>query len=256
MELNSLVNWILPVVLAVVILLLLYMYGTWTYTKWHKYNIPGPAPVPFLGNMIDIWKKGLFNASLDWRSKYGKTFGVYFMRDAMLLTNDIDILKEVFVKDFSNFSDRSQIPRRPLNYPINHSLPFENGDNWRRMRHTMTPTFSTSKLKLMGPYINRCCDNLSSALQRLSEKRELADVKRIFGAYTMDVIAGTGFGLKTDSLLDENNLFLKALTNMFQNTSSMSWRSVLLSLFPFLRRISNFSRLVKLLPSRYSLSTE
>lgn len=31
---------------------------------------------------------------------------VYFMRESMLLTNDLDIIKEVFLKDFSNFTER------------------------------------------------------------------------------------------------------------------------------------------------------
>ncbi|XP_025106021.1 cytochrome P450 3A21-like [Pomacea canaliculata] len=239
----EMVGWILPAVLVALILLLLYLYGTWTYTKWRKYNIPGPAPVPFLGNMMDILKKGLFNASLDWRRKYGKTFGVYFMRESMLLTNDLDIIKEVFLKDFSNFTERSNVPRRTAPYPLNLSVVFTMGDNWRRIRHTMTPTFSTGRLKLMGRYISRCCDNLSSAFQRLTEKQELADVKRIFGAYTIDVIAGTAFGLETDSLVRENNPFLKAIVKMFQKSKTLGWRSAFLTLFPFLSPVLLLLRL-------------
>ena len=34
-----------------------------------------------------------------------------------------------------------------LGYPYEGSLVFAKGDMWRRQRHTMTPTFSASKLK-------------------------------------------------------------------------------------------------------------
>ncbi|PVD25705.1 hypothetical protein C0Q70_13365 [Pomacea canaliculata] len=137
----------------------------------------------------------------------------------------------------------SNVPRRTAPYPLNLSVVFTMGDNWRRIRHTMTPTFSTGRLKLMGRYISRCCDNLSSAFQRLTEKQELADVKRIFGAYTIDVIAGTAFGLETDSLVRENNPFLKAIVKMFQKSKTLGWRSAFLTLFPFLSPVLLLLRL-------------
>lgn len=52
---------------------------------------------------------------------------------------------------------------------------------------------------------------------------------RIFGAYTIDVIAGTAFGLETDSLVGENNPFLKAIVKMFQKSKTLGWRSAFLS---------------------------
>ena len=39
---------------------------------------------------------------------------------------------------------------------------------------------------------------------------------RLFGAFTLDVIAGTGFGLDTNSLVDNHgNLFLDSVARLF-----------------------------------------
>ncbi|XP_025106014.1 cytochrome P450 3A24-like isoform X3 [Pomacea canaliculata] len=233
-------DWIVPIGMVLVIIVLVYMYGTWTFSHFSNRDIPGPKPVPFFGNTLEIWRKGIFEVARDWQRQYGKIFGVYFMRSPVILTTDLDIVKEVFLKDFTNFTNRGEVSKRAKPYPMNFSLAFAEDDTWRRLRHTMTPTFSTGKLRLMDPYISRCCEGLSHFLQRLTEKGELVDVKRVFGAYTIDVIAGTAFGLETDFLKNENDAFLHAAMNMIRKSSTFGFLEGISMIFPFLRPVFSF----------------
>nr|KAG5689587.1 hypothetical protein BaRGS_021108 [Batillaria attramentaria] len=59
----------------------------------HGHTPPGRVP-------------GFFPCLREWSKQYGKVFGIYFMRRPVLMTTDVDILKEVFIKDFANFPDR------------------------------------------------------------------------------------------------------------------------------------------------------
>ncbi|XP_070188004.1 cytochrome P450 3A21-like [Littorina saxatilis] len=233
MVVETFLSWALPLTLCVVALLLLWVYGNWPYNTWSQLGIPGPKPVPFLGNVGDLKEKGAFDATLGWCKKYGKVFGVYLMRDPVLFTTDLDILKEVFIKDFNNFSTRGLIPRL-VRYPVKASLVFVNGDTWRRQRHTLSPTFSASKLKLMSGFISRCCENLLDAIHTLTVEGKALDVKKIFGAYTLDVVAGTGFGFETNSLKEVDNVFLQNVSRLLASSTSLSLSAFIAGIFPAL----------------------
>ncbi|PVD25703.1 hypothetical protein C0Q70_13363 [Pomacea canaliculata] len=92
----------------------------------------------------------------------------------------------------------------------------------------------------MDPHISRCCEGLSRFLQRLTEKGELVDVKRVFGAYTIDVIAGTAFGMETDFLTNENDAFLHAAMNMIRKSTTFGFLEGFLLIFPILRPAFSF----------------
>ena len=63
---------------------------------------------------------------------------------------DLDILKEVTVKQFDNFQDRPAAPdllRKKSGTP--RGLFNGRGDYWKRIRITLSPTFSASKMKMV-----------------------------------------------------------------------------------------------------------
>ena len=43
-------------------------YGTSTYTYFSDQGIPGPKPLPFIGNMWGIWREVIKNGSVDFYS--------------------------------------------------------------------------------------------------------------------------------------------------------------------------------------------
>lgn len=45
----------------------------------------------------------------EWTKKYGKTFGYYEGHTPMIVTSDLDLIQEIFIKQFNNFSARRVI---------------------------------------------------------------------------------------------------------------------------------------------------
>lgn len=41
-----------------------------------------------------------------WTQKYGKVYGFYEGHLPILVTSDVDVIQEVFIKQFTNFSPR------------------------------------------------------------------------------------------------------------------------------------------------------
>ena len=80
-----------------------------------RYGIPlGPKPTLFLGSLPEFVKKGMFQMDVDNVQKYGKFFGSFIGNIPTVMVSDPDMIKEIAVKQFSNFQDRMQslvIPR-------------------------------------------------------------------------------------------------------------------------------------------------
>jgi cytochrome P450 len=72
------------------------------------------------------------------------------------------------------------------------------GDEWRRARNIMTPTFTSGKMKMMMSLMNECVDELVRSFGKKADSDEDINVKDIFGFYTMDVVAKCAFATTTD----------------------------------------------------------
>ncbi|VDI18298.1 Hypothetical predicted protein, partial [Mytilus galloprovincialis] len=107
-------------------------------------------------------------------------------------------------------------------------------NHWKFLRSTISPTFSSGKLKLMVPKIQRCCTDLVENIQQHSDQGEPVDMKEVCGAYTMDVIASTAFGIDVNSKKNPNNAFVKhakqaALGQIFKP------QLLIIMIFPFVK---------------------
>jgi len=72
-------------------------------------DLPGPTPLPFLGNALDTIKsRGQMHLQFDdYYKKYGRLFTVYlFSRTPAIVVSDPEMLRELFVKEFHSFHDR------------------------------------------------------------------------------------------------------------------------------------------------------
>ncbi|KAK7476967.1 hypothetical protein BaRGS_00031826, partial [Batillaria attramentaria] len=83
----------------------------------------------------------------------------------------------------------------------------------------------------MLPVVKRCCRNLVAHVSNKAERGEEVDAKTLSGAFTMDVIAGTGFGLDVDSLTNPDEPFVKVTNRILYPPS---WMISILFMLPFL----------------------
>jgi cytochrome P450 len=88
---------------------------------------------------------------------------------------------------------------------MDNALSMIRDDHWKRMRSIVSPTFSSGKLNKMKPIIDDCVQSLINDFNRLIKDNNEIDVKRVFGAFTMNVIIQVAFGTKVDALNDESH---------------------------------------------------
>lgn len=206
-------NWILTVILFCVTVLL---YSRWKHSVFRKYGIPGPPPTPFFGVSLRYNREGLALTDQDLAKKYGDVVGVYMGHSPMLLVSNPETIKEIMVKDFSRTPNRPKtfIPRNEMA----HTLINTDGDHWRFLRNTLLPTFSSGKMRMLEPLFKAKYEQLLDNLKERSKTGEPVEFKDVFGAYTLDVIASTGFGVDIDSQKNPDSEFVKNAKKFFNIT--------------------------------------
>lgn len=91
------------------------------------------------------------------------------------------------------------------------------GHEWRNLRVTLTPTFTSGKMKMMFPTIIDVGKQLQILLKDEVNKDE-SEVKDILARFTIDVIASVAFGIEANSLKNPKVEF-RTITEEFSNPS-------------------------------------
>uniref|UniRef100_A0A8C4LIY3 Cytochrome P450 3A n=1 Tax=Equus asinus asinus TaxID=83772 RepID=A0A8C4LIY3_EQUAS len=199
-------------VLLATSLVLLYLYGTYTHGLFKKLGIPGPTPLPFFGNVLS-YHKGIWDFDKKCFEKYGKMWGTYHGTKPVLAITDPDMIKTVLVKEcYSVFTNRR--PFGPFGF-MKSAISLSEDEQWKRIRTLLSPTFTSGKLKEMFPILGQYGDVLVRNLKKEAEKGKPITLKDIFGAYSMDVITSTSFGVNIDSLNNPQDPFVENTKKLF-----------------------------------------
>ena len=235
MEIASItINWDLlnTTNLLLVIFLMLLLYYVWPVWDHPLKHLPGPTPLPLLGNLLPYLLHGIPKTDLALIKKYGKTFRIHIGRDDALVVADVDILRKILVKDFVHFINRRQVYFRGL---LQDSLLLVSDSDWRRQRHELSPNFASGKLKKMMPQIVRCVKQLCS---NLDTKADSVDTKSLSGCFTMDIIASTSFGIDLDSQKNPKHPFVLHAKKMV-SVSNLNPVNLIMTFAPFLIPLLN-----------------
>nr|XP_042123640.1 cytochrome P450 3A11-like isoform X4 [Peromyscus maniculatus bairdii] len=152
----------------------------------------------------------------------------------VLAITDTEMIKNVLVKEcYSVFTNRQDFG--PLGFMCK-AITMAKDEEWKRIRALLSPAFTSGKLKEMFPIVEQYGDILVKYLRREAEKGKPIPMKEVFGAYSMDVITSTSFGVNVDSLNNPKDPFVEKARKLirfdFFNPIAMS-----VVLFPFLTPI-------------------
>uniref|UniRef100_A0A8C3LHJ5 Uncharacterized protein n=1 Tax=Chrysolophus pictus TaxID=9089 RepID=A0A8C3LHJ5_CHRPC len=220
------ITWLL----LVTFLSLLVLYGIWPYQTFKKLGIPGPRPVPFLGTFLR-YREGVLNFDQMCFEKYGKIWGIFDGRQPIMAILDPALIKTILVKEcYSTFTNRRVFG---LSGRLESAVSMAMDDQWKRIRTVLSPTFTSGKLKEMFPIIESYGEKLVKNIEKKVANEELLDMKSIFGAYSMDVVASTSFSVDIDSMSKPNDPFVTNIKKFLKFTF-LNPLLMFIVLFPFM----------------------
>ncbi|TFK10501.1 arginyl-tRNA--protein transferase 1 [Platysternon megacephalum] len=165
-------------------------------------------------------------------SEHSTNTGIFFDgRQPVLAILDPVIIKTILVKEcYTLFTNRRVLG---LSGDLESALTIATDEQWKRIRTVLSPTFTSGKLKEMFPIMNRYGEILVKNIQKKVDNDESLEMKSIFGAYSLDVVASTSFSVNIDSMNNPNDPLVayikKYLSFNFFNPLLLS-----VVMFPFL----------------------
>jgi len=144
--------------------------------------------------------------------KYGKIWRIYDGRQPLISVLDPKIIKTVLVKErYTAFTNRRAFPAPAI---LRNAVSMTQDEQWKRIRTVLSPTFTSGKLKEMFPIIKHYGEILIQNVQRKMENDEPIDVKEVFGAYSMDVVTSTSFGVNINSMNNPKDPFVMQIRKL------------------------------------------
>jgi cytochrome P450 family 9 len=203
--------WILIIIIIVIAIAL----GCYKIVDSHKYwirkGVVQGKPMFLLGDtwgiLIRKYSAPELNLQLYNIIPNARYCGIYQFLLPTLLIRDPDLIKQITVKDFDHFVDhRGFVPTEsdPL---LGKSLFSLSGMKWREMRSTLSPSFTSSKVKYLFSIISQNGEQFVKHFQEQDKDVVTVEMRDVITKFTNDVIANSVFGFDCNSLKEPNNEF-------------------------------------------------
>ena len=101
--------------------------------------------------------------------RYGRVYKMGFGRRPTIVITDPEMIKQITIKEFPKFQNR-WFPE--VNPPMSSFLFIAKDGQWKRVRTTLSPTFSATKLKEVIPLMEEASDVLTGKLTEAAETGE------------------------------------------------------------------------------------
>ncbi|CAG9828100.1 unnamed protein product [Diabrotica balteata] len=213
----------LQLVLIAIVIVLFYYYAIRPMNYWKKRGVIQGRPIWLFG---DNWK-ALFRLetfgqpyhtayNLDPDARY---VGFYQFTVPTLMIKDPKLLKEITVKDSEYFTNHRAIVPDEGDPLWTKNLLALKDQKWKDMRHILTPSFTSSKMKMMFTLMVECAENFVMHFHKKGQDVFDVSIKDVTTRFANDVVASTAFGIRTDSLEEQNNEFYLMGRDMTDFTS-------------------------------------
>ncbi|CAH0546533.1 unnamed protein product [Brassicogethes aeneus] len=226
--------------LLVTLVILVWFYFKQAYSYWKNKKIPYMKPVFPYGNLNSLLPRGLFIGLQskkyfdEFKKRNLKYGGVYAIATPMLVVNDVDIIKDILIKDFSHFTNRGFYHNQSGD-KMSSNLITQEGQKWKTLRTKFTPTFTSGKIKAMFNTMSKSAKNMIEFLDG-HENKEVVNINYLSEGYTIDVIGDNVFGLECNSFKTPETMFRKMARRSFEIDFILAANLCLAINFPNLAR--------------------
>ena len=179
--------------------LMFYLYTARKHSLFRRYGIPAARPSPFIGGFPSLTKRGIMGSEYDAVMEYGRLVGFFIGNLPTIFLTEPDIIREIYIKRFNDFPNRSKATYA-TQFWEQTILQTTQYNNWRFLRSTLTPGFTSGKLRKMDSIVNGCVDRTMGQLKQMTEESEqVIDLVPVFKNITLDIVCQSAMGVRLDT---------------------------------------------------------
>ena len=173
----SIIYWVLySIGFLICGFVVLYIHIIGNHDYWRKRGVKSVQTSSIFGNFYECLfaKKPLRNFFSDvyFLGKDEKFIGFYVFSKPFLLLRDPEVIKNVLVRDFKNFSNRCVSPNHS-DYIGSVNIFALRNPAWKALRQNLSPVFTSSKLKNMTNSMLEVGEDLDVHLQSIIKNGKL-----------------------------------------------------------------------------------
>ena len=189
-------------------------------------DLPGPAGLPLLGNMLQIDAAELHLQLEKWGREYGALFQFAIGKQRFLAVTDHEVLRTVLRNRPDQF-------RRPLRSgAVTREMGFDTGvfsandDLWRRQRRMVMAAFDPGHVKAYFPAIAMVVQRLRGRWSKAARSGTPIDLQADLMRFTVDTIAGLAFGADINTLESDEDVIQRHLDKILPAIHKRTFSSV------------------------------
>lgn len=210
-------------------LTLVYGYLKYIQSYWERKGFKSlPNPHFLFGHFKDTFLLKN-NISVNLQNLYCSTtepfIGIYSVLRPILLVRDPELVRNIFVRDFTHFTDHGSYMDEKSD-PISAHLFAIPGEKWKNLRAQLSPTFSSGKIRAMFSTIVDCVKTVETYLEKAIKNDQIIDIRELAACMITNSIASVAFGIDVDSINNPNTDFRKYGRKIFESNYRNGLRGV------------------------------
>nr|CAD7434664.1 unnamed protein product [Timema monikensis] len=180
------------------------------FNYWKLRGIPCVSPSFPCGNIGDLLL-GRLSTNMIYQKIYDKLDGhqfggLFHLTKPVFIIRDLELVKNVLVKDFVHFNNRFRDTETGRGV-LSKTLFLSAGPKWRKLRLSVSPTVTPSKIKAMFNIFSESAKDMMDFLQEKVRYSEDLEVKALGYDFTTDVMCSFAFGQRINCMKNPDSEF-------------------------------------------------
>lgn len=177
-------------------------------------SLPGPRPLPLLGNSLGLKPETIHITLENWAKVYGEIYRCYLGPRCVLVLSNPEVMRKVMIDRPATFRRVSNLEKVLAEMKAVGVFGAE-GENWRRQRRLLNPGFQPAHLETFYPSIATITQRLLGLLERAANEAQTVDVLPLIMRYTVDVTSIFSYGLDLNTLEKGADVVQRHLEEIF-----------------------------------------
>ncbi|MFN2200557.1 MAG: cytochrome P450 [Caldilineaceae bacterium] len=177
-------------------------------------DLPGPAGVPLLGNLLQIDVSTYHQQLERWSADYGPIYRYQLAGRQYIAVSDPDLIAEALHERPDRYRRFSAIESVFKEMGV-HGVFSAEKEEWRRYRKLAMEALSNRHLRQFFPTLHKVLGRLKTRWERSAAQAEAVDVQKDLMRFTVDVTTTLAFGIDMNTVEDEGRALQRHLEKLF-----------------------------------------